>query len=122
MTEPIRVLLVDDRPRARQSLRALLRTLPAAVEFDEVENGLEALERVEHLPPDIVLFDLRIPRLNGLDAARLIKQRAPSTKVIVLSLCGDVSSQALAAGADAFVCKTESPERLLKTVAGVMSG
>lgn len=122
MTKPIHVLVVDDQPRARQGLRALLATMPGINGIDEAENGLEALRRVEERPPDLVLLDVRMPQLDGLDATRLIKKRLPEIKVIVLSMCGDLSRDAMAAGADAFVSKTESPERLLATLAGVTAG
>ncbi len=119
MNKPIRVLLVDDQPCTRASLRALLGTLPGVRGVEEAGDGLDALERVQQRPPDIVLMDVRMPILDGFDATRLIKQRLPSIKIIILSMDGELSREAMAAGADAFVGKTESPQRLLETFAAV---
>ena len=93
----IRLLIVDDQPRARQSLKALI----------------EALALVEEFQPDVVLMDVRMPGMDGLEATRLIKTSWPRVGVITLSMYNDYVAEALAAGADAFVCKGDSPEKLL---------
>ena len=113
MVEPIRVLIVDDQPRARKSLQALLSTWPRASEMHEASNGREAVQLVRELQPDVVLMDVRMPELDGLKATLQIKAQWPEIKVIVLSMYTEYRDQALAAGADAFVGKGEAPDKLL---------
>ncbi len=120
MGEPIRVLVVDDQPRARQSLKALLATYPTIAEVREAANGREALRRIEESQPDVVLMDVLMPELDGLEATRQIKARWREVKVIVLSMHGEYASGAQAAGADDFVSKGEPPARLLAALAAVM--
>jgi DNA-binding NarL/FixJ family response regulator len=114
----IRVLVADDEPRARQSLRALLTTQPQIRLVAEATNGREALERVAGDHPDVVLLDVRMPELDGLEATRRIKARWPATRVIVHSMYPDYRAEALAAGADAFVVKGDPPNELLALICG----
>jgi DNA-binding NarL/FixJ family response regulator len=113
MQKPIRILIVDDQPRACRSVRALLSTWIRAAEIREASNGREAVRLVEELPPDLVLMDVRMPEMDGLEATGQIKARWPQVKVIVLSMYIEHRDEALAAGADAFVGKGEAPEALL---------
>ncbi len=119
MTEGIQVLIVDDQPRARESLRALLSTWPIFQEVKEAAGGQEAVQFVEEHQPDVVLMDICMPGMDGLQATRLIKARWPQVKVIVLTLYGEYEAEAMAAGADAFVAKGEPADRLLATVSAV---
>jgi DNA-binding NarL/FixJ family response regulator len=98
----------------------LLSTWSTAAEIREASNGREALRLVEELPPDLVLMDVRMPEMDGLEATRQIKARWPQVKVIVLSMYIEHGGEALAAGADAFVGKGEAPEKLLDVVSAVM--
>ncbi len=116
MTERIRVLVVDDQPRARQSLKALLATWPPLAEVREAANGRQAIGRVEESRPDVVLMDARMPEMDGVEATRLIKAQWPQVKVVVLSMYAEYLDQAVAAGADAFIGKGEPPEKLLHTL------
>ncbi len=116
MKKLVRVLLADDQPRARQSLKALLATLPEVPLIGEATNGREALDRVKRDHPDIVLLDVRMPELDGLEATRQIKARWPGIRVIVLSMYPEYRSEALAAGADAFLVKGDPPEELLRLI------
>jgi DNA-binding NarL/FixJ family response regulator len=117
MLESLRLLIVDDQPRARQSLRALLGTKFRITGFDEAANGEEALLCVKQYRPDVVLMDARMPVLDGIEATRLIKANTPQVQVIVLSMYPEYRAPALAAGADAFVTKGKPPEELLKLLA-----
>jgi len=121
MAGHMQILIVDDQPRARQSLKALLATWPQVKEIREAANGQEAVRLVEESRPDVVLMDARMPEMDGLEATRLIKARWPQVKVIVLSMYADYRTDALAAGADAFVSKGEPPERLLATLTAVIT-
>ncbi len=114
-----RILIVDDSPRARQSLRGLLDSYAEDTEIQEAQDGSEALQCVEALVPDVVFMDVMMPGLDGIRATQLIKQRAPQAKVIALSIACDYRAEALAAGADAFVCKGEPPGVILETLAQV---
>jgi len=116
----MRILIVDDQPRARRSARALLSTWTRALDIREAGNGREALRLVEELTPDLVLMDVRMPEMDGLEATGQIKARWPQVKVIVLSIYIEHRDEALAAGADAFVGKGEAPEQLLDIVSTVM--
>ena len=120
MIEGVRVLVVDDQPRARQSLKALLATWPFIETIREAANGKEALALVEESPPDLALMDIRMPEMNGLEATRRIKAKWPQVKIIVLSVYIEHATEALAAGADAFVCKCEPPEALLRALEQAM--
>ena len=120
MSEHVNVLIVDDQPRARQSLKALLATWPLIGETQEATNGQEAIQRIEQAQPDLVLMDVRMPVMDGSQATRHIKGRWPHIKVIVLSMYVDCQADALAAGADAFMSKGESPENVLDRIAQVL--
>jgi len=116
MGKTLRILIVDDQRRARQSLKALLATKFQSLEILEAANGLEATRRTEEAQPQIVLMDARMPEMDGVEATRLIKAMAASTFVIVLSMYADYRVAAFAAGADEFVIKGEPSERLLEAV------
>lgn len=120
MAEPLRILIVDDQPRARKSVKALLSTWPGMAENREACNGQEAVQLVTKLQPDLVLMDVRMPGMDGLEATRLIKGSWPQVTVIVLSMYPEYEDGALAAGADAFVDKDEAPEKLLDLLSAVM--
>src|SRR5260370_34979437 len=80
-----RVLLVDDHPAVRRTLRALLTEASVGI-CGEAENGRQAIDKASELQPDVVVLDLVMPKMNGLEAAYEIRQRAPSSKIILLSL------------------------------------
>ncbi len=120
MSQQVKVLIVDDQLRARQSLKALLATWPLIGETQEAANGQEAIHRIEQVQPDLVLMDVRMPVMNGLQATQHIKRHWPQIKVIVLSMYGDCQVDALAAGADAFMSKDESPENMLDRISQVL--
>ncbi len=116
MSRHLRVLIVDDSTRARQSIRALIGTHPAVDAMAEATNGFEAVALAETWMPDVVLMDVRMAGIDGLEATRMIKARCQLVKIIILSMYGDYEAQALEAGADAFVSKGEPPTRLLQTL------
>ena len=120
MQKPIRILVVDDQPRARKSLKALLSTWSRVGEVHEAGNGREAVELVRELRPDAVLMDVRMPEMDGLKATVQIKALWPQVKVIVLSMYLEYQDEALALGADAFVGKGEAPDRLLDLLSAVV--
>jgi DNA-binding NarL/FixJ family response regulator len=116
MAQPIRVLIADDSTHARDGLRALLAIQPEVEVVGEAANGEEAVRLIAECQPDVVLMDLHMPVLDGIQATRLIKQRWPAITVVVLTMYVVEQSVALAAGADAFMIKGSAPERLLTAI------
>ena len=113
MAQPIRVLIADDSAHARAGLRALLATWPEVEVIGEAATGQEAVVLVAERQPDVVLMDLQMPVMDGLQATRLIKKEWPAVTVVVLSIHAGQQAAARAAGADAFVIKGSASERLL---------
>jgi DNA-binding NarL/FixJ family response regulator len=105
MERPLRVLIADAVPRARAALEALLSGWPDIDVVGAAANGSEVVQMVWDNHPDVVVLDVNMPLLDGLEATRAIKRRQPATRVIVLTLYADCRSAALAAGADAFLLK-----------------
>jgi DNA-binding NarL/FixJ family response regulator len=105
MIEHCKVLIADDNMRARLGLRALLALRPEIAVVGEVADGGEAVRMVRDGQPDVVLMDVRMPQMDGLEATRQIKGRWPQVKVVVVSMYASHRAEALAAGADAFLVK-----------------
>ncbi len=120
MEQSFRLLIVDDQSRARQSLRALLVIDFPQMEFSEASDGKEALRQVEIMHPDIVVLDVLMPGGDGIEATRSIKAHYPLTKVILYSIYAEYQSEALAAGADAFIVKGEPSGTLVTTIADLV--
>jgi YesN/AraC family two-component response regulator len=118
--KPIRILIVDDQPRARSGLKALLSTWPQAGEMHEASNGREAVQLVKEFQPDVVLMDVRMPEIDGLKATVQIKALQPEVKVILLSMYLEYQEEALSVGADAFVAKGNAPDALLGILAAIV--
>ena len=120
---PVRVLLADDHLAVRKSLRALLTENSVRI-CGEAENGRQAIDKASELQPDVVVLDLVMPETNGLEAAYEIRQRAPSSKIILLSLHyspQDGLAFANALGADAFVHKSALASDLIPAIGHVLS-
>jgi DNA-binding NarL/FixJ family response regulator len=100
-----RLLIADDRARTRRALSAVLATRAGFELIGEAADGEEAVAAVARLQPDIVVIDVRMPRLDGITATRWIKARWPHIRVVAHSLADELRVDALAAGADAFVPK-----------------
>src|SRR5512142_1910788 len=116
MRRDVKILIVDDQPRTRRSLKALLSTCVRADVIREAADGKEAVQIVQESHPDLVLMDVQMPGMDGLQATRLIKSTWPNVSVIALSMYNDYSVEALAAGANAFISKGDSPDRLLEAI------
>jgi DNA-binding NarL/FixJ family response regulator len=112
-----RVLLAEDNDAMRETLRELLEDEGVEV-VGEAVDGVEAVALAQTVIPDVVLMDLRMPRLNGLEATQAIKQVCPEVRVLVLSAYADagLSEDAAAAGADGYVVKGSPYEALLAKV------
>jgi DNA-binding NarL/FixJ family response regulator len=116
MMQHIRVLIADDRLSSRDGLKALLATRSEIDIAGEAADGREAVDLIEKCRPDVVLMDIRMPVINGLEATRIIKDRWPEVKVIVLTMYPSHKAEALAAGADAFLVKGCQAENLLHAI------
>lgn len=121
MLKKLRILIVDDQQRARLSLKALLATRFQLIDTCEAVNGIEAIRCVEECKPDIVLMDIRMPKMDGIEATRIIKTKVAPLPVIVLTLYSEYKAAALAAGANAFLIKGESVEQLLAVLLTAIS-
>jgi|SRR5271157_3346433 len=119
MNQKLRVLIVDNQVRARTSMKALLDAWHEIEEVREAANGIEAVQLAEEFLPDVILMDARMPGINGFDATRLIKARWPQIKVVIISMYPEFQAEALSAGADSFVSKSDLPDELRKTLMDV---
>jgi YesN/AraC family two-component response regulator len=100
-----RVIIADDRHQARDGLKALLAISTEIAVVAEAANGWEAVQLVEEYRPDVVLMDVQMPVMDGVKATRIVKQRWPECRVIVLTAYTTFRSSALEAGADVFLIK-----------------
>lgn len=119
----IRILIADDHEIFRRGLRSLLESHAQWEVCGEATNGLEAVERVKELSPDVVVLDVTMPRLNGLEAAQLIRSEAPRSKMVILSQHEPslMRQAALNAGADAYVTKSEVSRELMMAIEEMIS-
>ena len=122
--EPVTILLADDHPVVRQGLRTFLELQEDMVVVGEAASGTDAVAQTEELLPDVVLLDLVMPGLDGIDAARRIKEVSPSTKVIVLTSYADDENvfPAIRAGAAGYLLKDVEPQQLADGVRRVQRG
>jgi PAS domain S-box-containing protein len=119
----VRIVIADDHKLMRDGLRGLLEKEPGFEIVGEAANGLEAVHRSNEGKPDVVIMDINMPVMDGIEATRQIKQALPEVKVIGLTAYAEnsVSSQALSAGASSFVLKGASPEELTKAIWSAVS-
>lgn len=117
----IRILVVDDHPIVRQGLRTLLEAQPGWEVIDEASDGREGVEKVRELDPDVVLLDIGMPNMNGLEASRLIKKTAPRCEILILTQhdSPQMIQEAMVAGARGYVVKSQAPRDLLAAVEAV---
>ena len=122
--EPARLVLVDDHDLARDGLRDILTDVPDVDVVGEAADGQEALEMCRHARPDLVLMDLRMPRMDGLEATREIKQEHPKTSVLVMTMHEnpDYLLEALRAGAAGYLLKDADQDDVVAAIRGVLSG
>jgi len=126
---PVRVIIADDQPLFRRGLWVVLGTDERIEVVAEAENGEEAIARTVELLPDVVLMDVRMPKMNGIEAARVINQRVinqevPATKVIMLTVSDEEQDlyEAIKAGASGYLLKEISPEDVADAIVAVSQG
>ena len=120
----VRILVVDDFEPWRQQVCSILQIQPGLRVVAEIADGLEAVQEAKELQPDLVLLDIGLPNLNGLEAANRIRQVVPSAKILFLTQNNDrdIVRAALSSGAQGYVLKTDAGSELLPAVAGVLGG
>jgi DNA-binding NarL/FixJ family response regulator len=122
MDSRIRVLVVDDNERFRGFVRATLSTRPQLQIISEVSDGLEAVQKALELQPGLIVLDIGLPSLNGLEAARRIRKLSPNSTILFLTQesAPEVVQEALCLGALGFVIKTRAASDLLVAVDAVL--
>src|SRR5215208_7526041 len=119
-----KVLVVDDHPFMRVAIDAILTRESSLEVVGEAKDGQEAIERCRELCPDLILMDVSMPRMNGLEATRKLKTQSPETSVLILTVHADHSllMDAVKAGAAGYVLKGEHPDHVLDAVRAVLDG
>jgi DNA-binding NarL/FixJ family response regulator len=121
---PMRVLVVEDFAPFLQVIRSMLAERPDVQVIGEVADGLEAVQKAGLLEPDMILLDIGLPTLNGIEAARQIRKLAPASKIIFVSQesSSEVVKAALKLGAWGYVVKTRAASDLLAAVNAILEG
>ena len=124
MSDKIRILLADDHGLVRKGLRFVLESEPGMEVVGEASDGREAVRMVEELNPSVVIMDIAMPNLNGIDATSQIAKRSPGTGVIMLSVHSDESYllRALSAGAKGYLLKDSAELDVVRAVQAVSKG
>ena len=120
----VRILIAEDHTIVRKGLCSILKNEKDIDVIGEAENGKEAIKKVEELTPDVVVMDISMPLLNGLEATRQIKRRFPEVKVLILTVHSNEEyiSEILKAGASGYLVKKAAPEELVAAIHAVAQG
>jgi DNA-binding NarL/FixJ family response regulator len=110
---PMNILIVDDDQASREGLRELFELRPNVTVIGEAIDGEEAVNLADALHPDLVVMDVQMPRMDGLEATRQIKQHTPAIRVVLLTMYREYRAAALRSGADAFLVKGDGIGPLL---------
>lgn len=118
----IRILIVDDHPAVREGLAEMIAAQPDMRVAGTAGDGAEALALFQQTQPDVTVLDMRLPKLSGAEAIQAIRQCAPHSRIIAISSFHDAQTQALRAGANAFLLKEMFGEELLAAIRAVHAG
>lgn len=123
-TNPIRVMVVDDHAIIRKGIKAMLELIPDVDMVGEAENGRDAIQQDEVLNPDVILMDLVMPDMDGIEAIRKIKSKRPEARILVLTTFAgeEMVFPAIKAGALGYHLKDSSPEALVEAIREVHRG
>jgi DNA-binding NarL/FixJ family response regulator len=121
---PIRVLVVEDCEPWRRYFSTALKKQPELKVIREVSDGLEAVQQAEELQPDLILLDIGLPSLDGIEAARRIRKVSPASRILFVSenRSVDIAEEALSTGASGYVVKSDTGSELLPAVKAVLEG
>jgi DNA-binding NarL/FixJ family response regulator len=124
MTGAVRILLADDFGPWRSFVASQLETNPEWQIISEASDGLEAVQKAKELQPDLIVLDIGLPKLNGIEAASSIRKVAPDSKILFLSAnrSSDIAVAALSSGGQGYVVKSDSAGELLMAVEAVLQG
>lgn len=124
MKKQLKIMLVDDHPLFREGLKHLLETQDDMKVVGEVDDGAGSLEAALKFKPDVVLMDVKMPGMNGIEATRRLKQAMNQVKIIVLTVSDEDHHlfEALKGGAEGYLLKSIKPEKLLDSLRGIMQG
>jgi two-component system NarL family response regulator len=124
MTQPVRVLIVDDHPMVAEGIQSILESYDDIKVVGTLSNGQEAIDRAHELAPDVILMDLNMPRLSGLSATEILLERAPDTRVLILSMhdSPEYISTALSHGAMGYILKDVPTDEIKQAIDMVMQG
>jgi two-component system, NarL family, response regulator DegU len=125
MTDNItRIVLAEDNEIVRKGIKRFLNKAADIEVVGEAEDGIDALKLVDTLVPDLLLLDVEMPRLNGIEVARRLKEKNRKTRILVLSAYDDQEyiQEMLGIGVSGYLVKDEAPERILEAVRGVVLG
>lgn len=120
----IRILLIDDHAVLREGLKALLNSEPMLDVIGDAPDGREGIRLTEELKPDVVVADISMPGLNGIESVRILRDSDPYIKLIILSMHSDQEyvAKALQAGANGYVLKQGDSTEVIKAIEAVMGG
>ena len=123
-SERIRVLIADDHPLFRDGMHGLLDSVPETEVVGEAASGEEAITRAENLQPDVILMDIKMPGINGLQAMREILHTSPHIRILIVSMLEDDDSvfAAMRAGACGYVLKGANQDEMLRAIRAVANG
>jgi DNA-binding NarL/FixJ family response regulator len=122
--EPVKVLVVDDHSLFRRGIVSVLQAERGIEVVGEASDGLEAIERAESLSPDVILMDIQMPRCNGLEATRTIRERMPQTEILILTVSDKEAHlfEAIKFGAKGYLLKNAEPGELVKAIFHIARG
>ena len=124
MNPPVKVLIVDDHQIMRDTLRAILDRTPNINVVGSAENGMEAFDKVKLIPVDLVLMDISMPFMDGIQATKLIIESYPNIKILAVTMHDELAllSETLTAGSSGFLVKPVGKKQLMEAITSVMEG
>jgi len=124
MTDPIRIAIVDDHPMVAEGIQSILESYDDVAVIATLSSGLDIIDRVEELGPDVILLDLNMPGIGGLSTTEIILERRPDTRILILSMhdSPEYISSALSHGAKGYVLKDVPTDEIKRAIDAVMAG